>query len=348
MEIGKLKLGKIDAKNEVLRDEDRKLFELSFMIPPDFPFHLFASREKFIVYGAKGSGKTALLRYLEIKEKQNGSDTHFILFRNEISTIPADLQASAGITVASIDAPLNSGDREYVVHWKLYLYAFIAQRLSVVYGIFTRDVELDNFLRIFRSKPDSILRVKKGSANLDISSNPKLALQIDFESGPADQESVRDLVARAESSLKRINRTGRGSICIYFDELELPVLDSSRRRRDAVLARDLIRACEQVNRLCTELRHPIYISLAVRSDVVNIASQGYEINKIVQDLGAHVSWSKPLSEQGLHPLHKLIARRLQAAASEDPNERNYEETWRKFFPAKINGVASRAHVLHQT
>ena len=59
-----LKLGKIDAKNELLDSspEELSFFENSFLMPETVTIEDFTNNNVFFVTGMKGTGKTALLR----------------------------------------------------------------------------------------------------------------------------------------------------------------------------------------------------------------------------------------------------------------------------------------------
>ena len=84
MELKNIYFGATDAKNE-LRDnsiESNQRFEKAFLLPENINIDSFRKGDKFIIYGMKGTGKTALLRYLEIVlKKDENIKTSFVLFK---------------------------------------------------------------------------------------------------------------------------------------------------------------------------------------------------------------------------------------------------------------------------
>ncbi len=347
--IGDLNLGKIDAKNEVLRSEERDVFELSFLVPPNFPIKAFETYKKSIVEGPKGTGKTALLRYLETKEKKANNHTSFILFKSEFTEADkSGIGADSSVTVANI-VPGNAGVTDASMHWRLYLHALIAQRLAIVDGVFQQTVDLQNYLNLFKGGSNRTFEFKKGTASIDLSVNPKATLQVDFGLAENDRRPLSELVGRADSLYKKLWPLNKKSLCIFIDELELTALDGARRLRDAALVRDLILACEIFIRANAERQYPVHLFVAIRSDVVSLASStGTEINKIVQDHGARISWSQSIQQDDMHSLLQLVSRRLQVATDQHPSKDKYWETWNRFFPSIVDGKNATSYLLHQT
>jgi predicted AAA+ superfamily ATPase len=61
--------GHINAKHEMLNNtvEERENFRKSFLVPNNVDFKKFQDGDRYFTYGLKGTGKTALLRYLSTK-----------------------------------------------------------------------------------------------------------------------------------------------------------------------------------------------------------------------------------------------------------------------------------------
>jgi hypothetical protein len=64
--IGKLRFADTDARSEILpRDENKKKFFIeSFYVPEKLRIAIFFDRRQIFYLWAKGTGKTALLRYI--------------------------------------------------------------------------------------------------------------------------------------------------------------------------------------------------------------------------------------------------------------------------------------------
>ncbi len=82
-----LRFGNIDARYEVLTRDSRTLdhFRESFVTPTGMPLEEFIKGTRFFVHGMKGAGKTAFLRYIQLKMDEDQCLTKFISFASEIS-----------------------------------------------------------------------------------------------------------------------------------------------------------------------------------------------------------------------------------------------------------------------
>ena len=69
LQLKDIPLGSTDAKNELLSStpEEMKRFLTSFVAPPALTIDKFLNRLKYYVVGLKGTGKTALLRYISLR-----------------------------------------------------------------------------------------------------------------------------------------------------------------------------------------------------------------------------------------------------------------------------------------
>ena len=88
MKLNELFVGKVDAKNEILEDfsEKKDLFMTSFLCPDNVVMEDFYKRKRYFILGYKGTGKTALLRYIE-KNLKREKNIHslFLLFKTDIT-----------------------------------------------------------------------------------------------------------------------------------------------------------------------------------------------------------------------------------------------------------------------
>lgn len=80
-----LQMGQTDAKNELINDTpaERKLFCDSFLMPENVRISDFETGRKYFILGLKGTGKTALLRYIDINLQDRGFASSFILFKSD-------------------------------------------------------------------------------------------------------------------------------------------------------------------------------------------------------------------------------------------------------------------------
>src|SRR4051812_24233149 len=86
LKLKDIHLGSTDAKNEVLSNtpEEVARFLRSFVIPPALTIEKFFSCKKYYIVGLKGTGKTAVLRYISLKLEEEQSVSSFVLFKTDV------------------------------------------------------------------------------------------------------------------------------------------------------------------------------------------------------------------------------------------------------------------------
>ncbi|EAW1951339.1 hypothetical protein EGV77_25145, partial [Salmonella enterica subsp. enterica] len=88
MKLSQIYLGTTDAKNELLTNspEERLRFKKLYVVPPALIIDKYINHSKYFITGLKGTGKTALLRYISIVlDEQKNTTSKFILFKSEVS-----------------------------------------------------------------------------------------------------------------------------------------------------------------------------------------------------------------------------------------------------------------------
>lgn len=79
MQLKDINFGKVDAKNELKEDSDIQnlKFEQAYLVPDYIDMDALKDGRKYIISGMKGTGKTALLRYIDIQLRKNEAVFHF-------------------------------------------------------------------------------------------------------------------------------------------------------------------------------------------------------------------------------------------------------------------------------
>lgn len=371
-------LGNIDAKNELLNNSpvERKQFIDAFVPPPNLVIENYLNKGLYYVLGLKGTGKTALLRYISIKLEEDAlAFSTFILFKSEIDEESRKSFAKASrasLTETNIDE-LDSDEYEAVWRWLFYrklISDIEANDLPVV----QRTSSYENFKNIVKAptvdgEQGGIMRlipnIRKG--NIEVSKDPKLTLDFDWDqSGKAKVNFIR-LVKEADEAFKGL-LPDEGRINIFFDELELNYFNSKQYQRDARLIRDLIVSIEKINAICKVRGINICLYCAIRSEVQNaVESLGKEINKPLTDFGTEIQWHRADTDDKNQPLLYVIDRRLTQAmpppVSDDTShqpqhggggeqkseEENAEVTvWTHFFPKLIKNRTPQEYILHNS
>lgn len=361
MRLRNLFFGTVDGKNELITSSDAEIerFLFSFLIPPTVLIDELLDRSKYFVTGMKGSGKTSLLRYLDIRMRRDEhADTQFFLFKSHFSEEEriAFLRAAGKAQLVDAALPANH-DLSFESLWKWFIYrSLINLNETVATAPFKRDVNWERFVACVRA-PDRdddrsgirrlLPRMNAGKVSIGVSPS----LELDFDWDDKEQRTVQfsKLTRQADQLFERLS-PAEGRFVLFFDELELSTTSRDRKRRDAELIRDLIVAVEQFNGRCRAKRLDIRVIAAVRSEVLlTIDSVGKEINKSIADFGVPVLWARGGATDLQHPLIDIIIRRLEySEGTRSEASRNATLTWDSYFPKLMSGKPTPQFLLDQS
>lgn len=353
--------GSTDAKNEVLSGSPEEItrFLSSYVKPPALRVDKFLNRQKYYVTGLKGTGKTALLRYISLTlEKEENSVSSFVLFKSEVDEdLKKDFAKAARVQVVEENSDtLESDDFETV--WRWFIYRKIASVISEdVAKPFQENLNLSNFTALVNSEVTSqgnksalmrlVPSIRKG--NIEISQSPKLGLDFDWDDNGRAKVNFNELVRRADEAFKELNPDIE-RLNIFFDELELNYATSKQYQRDSRLVRDLIVSIEKINAIAIKNTFPLCLYAAIRSEVLtSVTSLGKEINKPIADFGAAIVWNRPGLSAEQQPLLSIIERRINNARAEHgmaelvPND-----IWTTYFPQIIHKQNPQIYILHNS
>lgn len=134
--------GKIDAKNELIQDsqDEKKKFINSYIVPDNINPIEYIRGMKYFVKGCKGTGKTALLRYISIfAEEKFNAKTSFILFKTEIDQDERKKFSRAANTSLVEKNGFESSDIDFEIVWRWFFHRNIVENVKRNQGIFARD-----------------------------------------------------------------------------------------------------------------------------------------------------------------------------------------------------------------
>ncbi|MBX5249979.1 hypothetical protein HJC03_06130 [Rhizobium sp. NLR4b] len=353
--------GKIDAKSSMVsRDAAAKdLFMQSFIIPPTFDRGAFLTGDRYLVYGTKGSGKTALLRYMMEEERKGGNATKFIVFSEDISTQELE-KIGASIDIESVLTP-DVGDLLDVRDmWKLFLVKCIcammaehkhlcneASRVERLHSLVEEALAGSDrgiLERISSAIKSGTLRLKAGFSDI-IEVETTLNLET---SGQNDINYSRfaDLVI---NSLCKTEFPLDIRYCLYIDELNLSMLQHKKHKKDSILIRDLVQAVGNLNRIFTERQVPIYIYAAMRVEVakaINVSRN--EIDKYLIDHGQKTLWHNGF-EVERYPLFSIVEQRIAATEKKTTGRQNQlSQIWSEYFAGDLFGTGAKQFLSEVT
>lgn len=318
--LSRLKFGNIDARYEVLtRDpQTRDHFRESFSEPSGLSVEEFMRGERFFVYGMKGAGKTALLRYIQIAAEEDRCLTKFISFAPEISEVERERIYKQAHIQTFEQKEVDPG-RDAVNLWLIFILRQIVRVIEENRRVFTthQDIRIlcELIKRTYEGEDKGVLAwlsnaLKRGKYKVK---SKHFEGSISGKSEKERDYTVDAVIEQSCSLLRSLSWEGRARFYMFFDELNLSFASKLQHQRDAVLIRDLIIAIDRMNSLFIELEKPIFILAAARSEVLNaIRVPTHEINKILTDRGRELIWFSNTAS-GEWPIAKLFANKVRAS-----------------------------------
>jgi hypothetical protein len=357
LELSKILIGEIDAKYELLNDtpEEKEQYEGTFYIPSNYKANDFIEGNNYFITGLKGTGKTALLRYLGLKLEHEGYLTKYILYKSQIDPDQKNDFFSAS-KIEMLDGNENKSLlNDYTLAWRWFIYRMIVSEYKSLqdfksedaYSLFEKLVSAPKNAEKAAEFWKFIPKIKKG--NIEVNGDFKsIAIKcgIDFEFNETKKEiNFAKLIKAMDEQFNKIGKLPN-KLFILFDELEIGLPSNNMYERDCRIVKDLIITIESMNNICKAKKIPIKCIGAIRSEVIQAASNfGQEINK-ANSLGIRVSWNNTSSDIVNHSLLQLIQKRIEY--SEKINGLPGINIWEKYFPELQQGKSIKEYILHQT
>ena len=365
LQLRDLFVGKTDAKNELIENNDKtkKLFCDSFLIPENINIEDFYNGKRYYITGLKGTGKTALLHYIDLQMKNNPNySSSFVLFKSNFTEEDKSAFTIAANTFCAIKNTESDNFENYASVWQWFLHRQIvvnSKKNNINY--FQNDHNWQKYCSCVMSpklgNEDAGItklfpKLKRGNIEIgaDIESLMcKLGLEFEWENKDARLVKFSHLVRQVNELYTKLTPTGI-KFFLYIDELEITLNKQKQYQKDTKLIRDLIVSINQLNTISKKCNYNIHIISAIRSEVMTaINATGKEINKPILDFGVSLKWQQSGGHIDYHPLIKIINKKINATevyynlpvSSED-------DIWKKYFPEKINNQPIKEYILHRT
>lgn len=154
--LGDIRIGQPDANVEYInsiRANERPIYIDSFFTLPQFPLADFINGQNFLIYGQKGTGKTAALRYIQDRLNNDGFQTEFIIFKR------AFLEESDLLEIAKIPLAVDEEELKSIKHYhhaiKRILIMIILKKLFASFAVDNGDTT-DSFYKENQSFVDKL------------------------------------------------------------------------------------------------------------------------------------------------------------------------------------------------
>lgn len=235
VKLKNLYFGKTDAYNELMETGSEQ-FEKFFWKNDQYNIEEFLDGTKYYIYGDKGTGKTALLKYLECILSDSPEKLVIpIRYKSEFDfNDKKTLQRSAISNIQEEVADIEgvSEVKDCISSWQLYLISRIIKGLKYKgeYRIFEPNKEYETICKLIESiySDESyriIPQINKGFVSVNLSSLSGISATVELEIGLEKEQrrvNYQKLAKKVIDLFGNLNLTDfDNSVWILFDELEL-------------------------------------------------------------------------------------------------------------------------------
>lgn len=359
--------GKPDAKDEIETEGMDPFFE-NYVVPSNFNINAITDGSGAFVTGYKGTGKTAILFYIEkyLRKKDDSTLSSFIFFKGDYSDSKKqemEILAKRLTSIISIgnDVVLSGTDFEYIWRWLFYS-RIIKDNQDYNYGIFENN---DSWIQFEKKMKQIDIGKRKG-----LSIPPKLSLslpisdtltqatisptfEIDFKDSKMEESaSYRtfiQIIDDADELFKNLKRTDIPYF-IFVDELEAYFGDETVFKRDLRLIRDLIFTAKKMNMVFAQNKKvKTKIVCSVRIEIINAINRFVvtkELNKVISGFEVPLIWDYTNTNSYNHPIIKILTSRISYGEKKLGNSLSEQEIIKKWFPEKIGSSDAATYILN--
>lgn len=340
MKIKDIYAGKPDASDEI-REKGYEEFRNNYIEPAEVDVNQLASTKygtPIFIMGDKGTGKTALLHFLEhyVREIDEAACSSFVSFEKNYTQIQREkfnIISQSISTSISIDNSIatrgTATDCDYLYIWKWQFFQKIIDDNSAFNeGLFEDD---DNWC-VFKSEINKIEKTVNDKRKMQIpaiikfsaSANPQTGTftpgvsiepvdlsERSFNKNKSYKEFV-DIIESASMHLKDIVRTDI-PYYIFVDELEAYRGDDDTFYRDLQMIRDLLFTVKELNDV---LGTGTKIICSVRPEIINAINrfvQPKQLHKITQGYEERLVWEHTNTNSFSHPIMNILLKRIETA-----------------------------------
>ena len=359
--------GKPDAKDEIETEGMDPFFE-NYVVPSNFNINAITDGSGAFVTGYKGTGKTAILFYIEkyLRKKDDSTLSSFIFFKGDYSDSKKQEMEILAKRLTSIifignDVVLSGTDFEYIWRWLFYS-RIIKDNQDYNYGIFENN---DSWIQFEKKMKQIDIGKRKG-----LSIPPKLSLslpisdtltqatisptfEIDFKDSKMEESaSYRtfiQIIDDADELFKNLKRTDIPYF-IFVDELEAYFGDETVFKRDLRLIRDLIFTAKKMNMVFAQNKKvKTKIVCSVRTEIINAINRFVvtkELNKVISGFEVPLIWDYTNTNSYNHPIIKILTSRISYGEKKLGNSLSEQEIIKKWFPEKIGSSDAATYILN--
>lgn len=364
IKIKDLYSGKPDAKDEV-DFLGRKEFIETFVVADHFNIDSLLDGQNCFVTGFKGTGKTALLFYLDSLLRMNDQSccSSFVLFKEEYTdTRKSELNVMSQQILSSIsidkEVLVDSTEFEYIWRWLLFK-RIVADNEEFSNGLFLDNSDWNEFYKLISrikaptNKKKSVIphKFKLSAKYTEPITLSSLSPEIEIDLLNKEDENYTQFTAiidLAEQAFSRLKRTDI-PYYIFVDELEAYYGEESVFKRDLCLIRDLLFTVKRFNTLFTGSgMKRTKVICAVRTEILTAINRFIvtkELNKLTSGFSVPLAWNYSNTNSYAHPIIEILLKRIKVC--EDSND-SYKDTYQRWFPEQIHKMEPASYILNNS
>lgn len=359
--------GKPDAKDEI-DFGGLEEFIKTYVVAEHFNIESLISGTNCFITGFKGTGKTALLFYLDnrFKEIDESTCSSFIFFKEEFTdTKRSELESIAKRILSSIsvekNALVDNQEFEYIWRWLLFK-RIVSDNEEYNRGLFIDDENWKKFENIIgkikspnnRRKFTIPQKIKMAVPYVEPSTQSVITPEVEVDlQNTSDDKYLKfmEVIDEAERLLLNTTRTDI-PYYIFVDELEAYYGDISVFKRDLCLIRDLIFTVKRfnsnfsaINMRCTK------IICSVRSEILTAISRFVvtkELNKVTAGFAVPLMWNYSNTSSYMHPIIQILLKRIAVCEGEGCVNPDYKKVYERWLPENIHGIEPANYILNNS
>ncbi len=369
-QINDLYAGKPDAKDEIYY-EGLEGFIKTFVVPTNTNLKQLVDGSYCFISGYKGTGKTALLFYLDnyVKSKvDEQACTSFIFFKDEFTDTKSNALESLSqrmLSSISIDSNtlLSVTEFEYIWRWILFK-RIIADNQDNNYGLFENNAEWKEFETHVGKIVDPINtrkihitpKIKLSNIFKDKTFNtemgPEFEGEVDFQVQDNALLQFTKFIDIAESLFIKVKRTDI-PYYIFIDELEAYYGDKKVFQRDLCLIRDLVFTVKRFNGLFMQIQKKHFkIICSIRTEIMKSISRftvSKELNKVVSGFEVPLIWDYSNTNSYSHPIMMILIKRIAFCEGiEIDSENTARKLYQRWFPEEVHKIEPANYILNNS
>ena len=341
--IKDINFGEVYGENEVLylNDYSKYFYDINESLGK------LKKRNKLIVIGRKGTGKTLLVNVFCQKEKEGGAiavveSLKELVFHELIHFQGKDISTT-----------------KYVPIFKWMCLVNIAKNIiKYPTGFSVEKVHiLEGFLRSFghiagELRPEKTVEITKeyktsGSAKVGFKA-PFLSFGLDGGSGDSEKakEIKRDYIDCIESLssyLIGMILESNKKICIFYDELD-DKFDASDEYKTGIIS--FMSCLSTINKEFLQAGVDVKVGAVIRHDIINCLSSP-NINRVIEDNSIVLDWGIGQTKAINSEIFEMICFKASKSAAYY-EDLNVSELFTKLFCDRVAGEYCSVYILHRT